>query len=61
MSTLEEIRQDAKRDDWYDKNTRPCPMCRNEVGLVCVERFAATRIDPACELWQCRCGHEEEA
>lgn len=48
-----------KRVESYDSfDVRVCPECMGDLMLV--ERHAATRIDPECECWECRCGYCEE-
>ncbi len=51
MSTPEDIKEDAKRDEWYDANSGVCPECGGPAIRTAHE--PANRIEPGYEIWEC--------
>lgn len=51
MSDDESIREDARRDAWYEANVTICPECGGD--FVLIEHFTATPVDPECSARRC--------
>ncbi len=62
MSDTESIREDAKRDEWYDANSAECPECGGT--MIRTGHQPADRYEPGFEIWECEdrdgCGFEGE-
>ena len=66
MSDADSRHEDAKREAWEaahaDEIDRLCPDCgRATVDLDQGASYRATRLEPGCNVWECRdCGYYAE-